>query len=238
MDARDVADLEDKEYEDLIVANAHPPARNPEVWTALTHPDNLARTYDVITNVHQRAGNVLRKRKAERDLFQTECFARGEEGKREWFATRAEYESWRKRAANFHQMIQRAISELGRVKRSVNRSANHRVAQEQRETLRMLALAVHRHQAAHAREGGVAAQSDYELWRMLDRLTVPVGADSEQVTLRTMLDIYWSDVRPVDEGEGRRAEAELAMRSAPAGKSGRYGGVPRARHVHNGKELA
>ncbi|MEV4194851.1 hypothetical protein [Streptomyces toxytricini] len=198
MDARDIAALEDKEYEDLIVANAHPPARNPEVWAALTHPDNLARTYDIITNVHQRTGNVLRKRKAERDLFQAQCFARGEEGKREWFATRAEYESWRKRAANFHQMIQRAISELGKVQRSVNRSANHRVAQEQRETLRRLALAVHRHQAAHAREGAAAGPSDHELWRMLDALTVPVGAEQEQVPLRTMLDIYWSEARPAE----------------------------------------
>jgi hypothetical protein len=101
-----------------------------------------------------------------------------------------------------------------------------------------LAIAVHRHQAYHARQGGVAEQADYELWQMLDRLTVPMGPESEPTTLRTMLDIYWTDVAPISEVEERRAATERTMRAAPAGQSSQFAGVPRARHVHNDKKLA
>ncbi|MGI5353855.1 hypothetical protein ACQI4E_00835 [Streptomyces sp. CA-252508] len=238
MDAQQIAHLDDKQYEQLIVSNAHPPVRDPEIWAALTHPDNLARTRELMVHMHQRTGNTLRNRKAERDIFHRECIARGEAGRKAWLDSRAEYESWRRRAANFHQCIQQAIGELGKVQRTVNRQQTLQVGENYREMLRQLACAVHHHQATHAKAGGIADQADYELWRVLDRMTVPVGRDQEQVTLRTMLDIYWTDVTPVDEVQERRAEAERTMRAAPGGKSARYGGVPQARHVHNDKKLA
>lgn len=237
MDAHLLAQLDDQQYEDLIIKNAHPPVRNPDVWAALTHPDNLERTRSILVNVASRTGNALRTKKAERERFQQECLARGSAGRREWFDTRADYEDWKRRAGNFHQCMLRAVSELNKTQKTVNRETSHQLAQDQRDTLRKLAAAVHRHQATHARAGGIAEQADYELWQLLDQLTVPVGRD-QAVSLRTMLDFYWTDVQPVDEVEQRRATAEMTMRSAPGGQSGRYAGVPKARHAHNDKKLA
>jgi len=238
VDAHLLAQLDDQQYEQLIVSNAHPPVRDAAVWAALTHPDNIERTRGLLVQVATRTGMALRTRRAEREQFQQECHRRGPAGKKEWFDSRADYEDWKRRAGNFHQCMLRAVSELNKTQKNVNRAANHQVAHDQRESLRQLALAVHRHQAAHAKNGGIADQSDYELWRMLDRITVPVGRDQDNVPLRTMLDIYWSDVQPVDEVEERRAQAEMTMRSAPAGQSARFAGVPKARHPHNDKKLA
>lgn len=238
MDAQLLSQLEDQQYEELIVQNAHPPVRDQAIWAALTHPDNIDRTRTILVGVAARTGNALRTRKAERDAFLEECHTRGAQGRKEWLDSRAEFEDWRRRAGNFHQTMLRAVSELNRAQKTINRSTNHQIAQDQRETLRRLALAVVRHQAQHAKAGGIAEQADYELWQMLDQLTVPCGPDQEPHTLRMMLDFYWADVRSVSQAEEQRAEAERTMRSAPAGQSGTYAGVPRARHVHNRKDLA
>lgn len=238
MDAGRLSRLDDAVYEQLVLDNAHPPARDPEVWAALIDPALIDRTRDALNALFQRSSSVLRKRREERERFRLECFARGPAGKQEWFASKREYDAWRHRAANFSRTVQNALSEINKAKKELNRSMNHQVAQNHRDRLRDLACAVHRHQAAHARSGGIADQADYELWRTLDRITVPIGPANEPTSLRTMLDIYWSEVSPVDESEERRARAERAMRAAPAGQAARFSGVPKARHVGNGKHLA
>ncbi|MGA5670042.1 hypothetical protein ACPCTG_31745 [Streptomyces pseudogriseolus] len=239
MDAPDLTTLNDTDYEQLAVSHAHPKHRDPDTWAALTSIDNIERTRNALNNVHQRTAATLRRRKSERDAFQQECHARGEAGKRDWFATRAEYEQWRRRTAGFHQMIQQAISELGKLKRVQNhRLKTQQGSQAAREALRKLSVAVQRHQAAHAKAGGIAGQEDYELWQLLDQLTVPYGPDQEPTTLRTMLDFYWTDVDVVTDADVRRAAAERTMRQAPAGRSGEFTGVPRARHVGGEKRLA
>lgn len=239
MDAPDPNALDDRAYEQLAVTNAHPKHRDPDTWKLLTSPENINRTRAALTNVHQRTAATLRRRKNERDAFQQACLARGPEGKQEWFATRPEYERWRRGTAGFHQMIQSAISELAKTQRDINRKTKtQQSTQAAREALRKLSIAVHRHQAAHAKTGTIAAQEDYELWQLLDRLTVPYGPDQEPTTLRTMLDFYWTDIDVVTDVEAKRAAAERVMRQAPAGKSAQFAGVPRARHVGNEKGLA
>ncbi|OSC52471.1 hypothetical protein B5181_38765, partial [Streptomyces sp. 4F] len=84
MDAPDLTTLEDRDYEQLAVQHAHPKHRNPDTWALLTSADNIARTRTVLMNVHQRTAATLRRRKTERDAFQQDCHARGEEGKKEW----------------------------------------------------------------------------------------------------------------------------------------------------------
>ncbi|MER5499860.1 MULTISPECIES: hypothetical protein [unclassified Streptomyces] len=228
MDAQDLAQLADKEFEQMLTSNIHPPTRDATTWEAITHPDNLPRARKILTHVHERTASVLRRRKTEREEFHAQCLARGEVGKREWFATRAEFESLRRRTANFHQRVQRAISELGEEQRNVNRAQSHSSGQQSRETLRELALAVQRHQAAHARDGGGAEQTDHELWRHLDRLTVPTGPAQEPTTLRTMLDIYWTDVRPAAGPSAHRPQERHTASDAP---SPGCPGVPQARRA-------
>jgi hypothetical protein len=237
-DLPDLTRLDDREYEQLAVTHAHPRHRDPDVWELLTSPQHSARTRTALNNVHQRTAATLRRRKTEREAFEQECRARGEAGKQEWFATRPEYERWRRGTAGFHQMIQAAISELGKTQRQHNhRSATQHGAQAAREALRKLSIAVQKHQAAHAKTGTLAAQEDYELWQILDQLTVPCGPGQEPTTLRTMLDFYWTDVDAVSASGEARAGAERVMRQAPAGRAAQYGGVPRARHVGNDKGL-
>ena len=238
MDAPDVSALDDEQYTDLITAHINPRQRDPEVWALLTSEANLNRTHEALKAVNHRTASTLRRRKTEREAFHQECRARGAAGKQEWFETKAEYEDWRRKAAFFHQTTLAAISELTKLSRDRNRAGNQRNQNESRETLRKLAAAVNRHQAAHAKSGEIAAQEDYELWQLLDRLTVPCGPDQEPTTLRTMLDIYWTDVDVRTEATERQEAAERTMRQAPAGRSAAFSGVPRARHVENGKDLA
>ncbi|MFF8910615.1 hypothetical protein [Streptomyces olivaceoviridis] len=239
MDAPDLSALDDEQYEDLAIAQAHPRSRDPEVWNLLTSPEHIERTRTILANVHARTAAALRRRKTEREEFQQECHARGEAGKKEWFESRPEYEKWRRGAAGFHQMVQSAISELGKAQRNHNRKAlTQRSSQEAREALRKLSIAVQRHQARHAKTGSIAEQQDYELWQMLDRLTVPCGPDQEPTTLRTMLDFYWTNVDMTDDAEEERRATEKVMRRAPAGRSAQFTGIPRARHVGNEKGLA
>lgn len=238
MDAPNLTTLNDRDYEQLAVTHAHPKHRDPDTWQLLTSPQHIERTRTALTNVHQRTAATLRRRKTEREAFEQECRARGAAGKQDWFATRPEYERWRRGTASFHQMVQAAISELGKMQRIHNhRTTTQHSAQAVRESLRQLAVAVQRHQAAHAKTGTIAAQEDYELWQLLDRLTVPCGPDQAPTSLRTMLDFYWTDVEPRSDGDEARAAAEQTMRQAPAGRAARFTGVPKARHVGSEKGL-
>lgn len=238
MDAADLTTMTDEQYETLALTQIHPRHRDPDAWALLTSPQHIQRTRDILANVHQRTAAALRRRKTEREQFQQDCYARGEAGKKEWFETRPDYERWRRGAAGFHQKVQATISELGKLQREHNRNANRDTGQAAREALRQLSVAVQRHQAVHARSGEIAGQEDYELWQLLDRLTVPCGPRQEPHTLRTMLDFYWTDVDMVDDAEEERAGAEKVMRQAPAGRSARFTGMPRARHVGSEKGLA
>jgi hypothetical protein len=238
VDAPDLSTLDDDQYAEVVTRNINPRTRDADLWTLLTDPHNIERTREALNRANQRTASSMRRRKTEREAFHQECRRRGPEGKREWFETRPEYEDWRRKAAFFHQTVLAAISELTKLTRDRNRAGNQLNRDESRETLRKLAAAVNRHQATHAKTGTIAGQEDYELWQLLDRLTVPCGPNQEPTTLRTMLDFYWTDVDVVQDSEEARAAAEKAMRRAPAGRSAQFSGVPRARHVGNEKPLA
>lgn len=238
MDAPDLSSLDDEQYAELVTGNINPRTRDGSIWEALTSEDNLERTRETLNSVNHRTASTLRRRKTEREAFHQECRRQGPAGKQEWFDTKTEYEDWRRKAVFFHQAVLAAISELTKLTKDRNRAGNRRNQDESRETLRKLATAVNRHQAAHAKSGQIAAQEDYELWQLLDRLTVPCGPDLAPTTLRTMLDFYWTDVDVATEVDERRAAAEKTMRQAPAGRSAAFTGVPRARHVGNNKGLA
>ncbi|MGW0948521.1 hypothetical protein ACWD4O_39025 [Streptomyces sp. NPDC002623] len=238
MDAPAPSTLSDTEYETLLIANLSLRHRDPAVWEQVMSEALIGRTRKALGEIHQRTANSLRKKKSEREEFHQDCWRRGEAGKREWFQTLPEYETSRRKAASFHQRVQATIAQVTKIQRDRNRAGNHLNLNESRETLRKLAVAVQRHQAMHAKSGEIAGQEDYELWQLLDRLTVPLGPNQDPTTLRTMLDFYWTDVDVVTVGEADQEAAERTMRQAPAGRSAQFSGVPRARHVGNHKDLA
>jgi hypothetical protein len=237
LDAADFSALTDDQYSDILSGQVHPKFRDPDVWNALTSPENIERTRAVLTDMNQRTANTLRRKRSEREVFEQECRARGAAGKQAWFESRPAYEDSRRKTAAFHQKVLSAISELGKLNKDRNRADNHKNINEARETLRKLAVQVQRHQAMHAKSGTIAGQEDYELWQLLDRLTVPYGPNREPTSLRTMLDFFWTNVDVIGQADEERAVAERAMRQAPAGRSSQYTGVPRARHVGSEKPL-
>lgn len=237
MDAADFSALTDDQYSDILTGQVHPKFRDPAVWEAITSAENIERTRAVLVNIHQRTATVLGRKKAERDAFEQECRARGAAGKTAWFESRPAYEDSRRKTAAFHQKVQQAISDVGKIQRTHNRAGSYQASNAARETLRQLSIAVQRHQAQHAKSGSIAEQQDYELWQLLDRLTVPCGPTQEPTSLRTMLDFFWTDVETVTSADEGRAVAERTMRQAPAGRSAQYAGVPRARHVGSEKPL-
>lgn len=80
--------------------------------------------------------------------------------------------------------------------------------------------------------------ADHELWRHLDRLTVPTGPGQDPTTLRTMLSIYWTDMHPVADDPEYRPRAEHITHSAPAAPSTAHCCVPQARRVHDREDRA
>jgi hypothetical protein len=238
VDEPDLNTLTDDQYSDLLTSQVHPKYRDQHTWDLLTSPEHIERTRAVLTNMHQRTAATLHRKKSEREAFEQECRARGAAGKSAWFESQPQYEASRRRTALFHQKVQQAISDLGKIQKKHNRATTEQSVTASRNTLRQLAMAVQRHQALHAKAGTIAEQHDYELWQLLDRLTVPIGPHQEPTSLRTMLDFYWTDVDVPSAADEARAQAERSMRRAPGGRSAQFSGVPRARHVGNEKPLA
>jgi hypothetical protein len=235
MDVQHFADMSDQEFAEVVNRCTHVKTTDPEEWAALTSPELITRTREALTLIFQRVSTQIRNAKSKREVFHQECFQRGEEGKKAWFESMPEYEQWRNRAGNFQAAVQSRLSETGKILKRQNRANNATNHDHSRNALRLLASAIRKHQAAHAKAGGIAEQCDYELWRQLDQVTLAM--DDQQVSLRTMLDVYWFEVEPVTADQEAARTAEDLMRSAPAGRSPRFSGTPRARHVDSDRKL-
>jgi hypothetical protein len=235
MDVQELADLSDETFAEVIARCTHMRTTDPDEWAALTGPELIERTRDALALMYRRVSTQIRNAKSRREVFRQECFERGDEGKKAWFESMSEYEQWRNRAGNFQAAVQTRLSETRKILKNLNRANNASNHDRSRNALRTLALAVRRHQAAHAKAGGIAEQCDYELWKHLDQITVE--ADDQEMPLRTMLDVYWYEVAPVTSAEQATRSAEVLMKAAPAGQSSRFSGTPRARHVDNDRSL-
>lgn len=238
MDTSLILNLSDDDFRELVTQQLHKRSADPEAWEALTSPNVVTRTHETLAALHRDVSGVMRTRKAEREMFRSECFARGEAGRQEWYSSLKDYEDWRRRAGNFASLVQDRLSSVRKIQKDINWAANNMSRESHRRALRRLALAVEKHQAAHARAGGIAEQADYELWNALQGISIPIGDQGEMVSLRDMLDVYWREVTPVSAVAEARAGMEGVMRSAPAGRSGRFEGVPKARAVGSDRKLA
>lgn len=236
MDIQQLAQLDDSGYEEIVNQNIHIRTADADVWEMLTGPELIGRTREALSRIFQRVATTIRSRKAKREEFRQECFRRGPDGKSDWFDSLGEYEMWRHRAGNFQAVVQTRLAEVGKLQKNMNRASNHLNMDRSRDALRQLAQLVQRHQAAHAQAGGIAEQCDYELWQALDRIMLP--AYDREVSLRSMLEVFWFEVEPSTAAEAEAARSERMMRAAPAGQAGRFSGTPKARHVGNDKKLA
>lgn len=234
MDATSISQLDDPAFREFITTNIHTADDTKAVWEQLADRRVADRTIETLRDLRlQTEGSMSRKRR-ELAEFQAECLLRGRRGRQDWLAAKREFEDWKRRANNFRRMVEaRQIQVRTRMKFGYEERA--RVDQGARDALAKLCLQIQRHQAACAVSGRRAEQADYELWALLEELTIPLtegGAASLEYMLRT----YWTPTSR-DKNAGRRTNERL-MKQAPAGRAATFEGHPKARNIGSDKTLA
>ena len=104
--------LHDRDFQDVVVRNAHPPTRDREIWSALTAPDVIGRTRQILTAMHSRNSAAMHRKKAALTAFHAECLKKADGGHKAWVQAKADYEQWRVGASNFERMISGALAEV------------------------------------------------------------------------------------------------------------------------------
>ena len=56
--------LSDRDFEDVVLRNAHSPTRDRKIWSQLTAPDLIGRTRQTLTAMHARNSGAMRRKKA------------------------------------------------------------------------------------------------------------------------------------------------------------------------------
>jgi hypothetical protein len=230
----EIAELGDDEFHELIRQHIHPVSGDAAVWAILLSPSLQDRTAGHLRDMNGRVDSSFKKRAREADAYQLECLKKGHVGRRDWQEYYNDYQAWRKRAGAFKQMVAGRAAEL-KIAQKRTRAAAHEVYQatnshNYREVIRQFAVRIHQHQALTARSGREPEQHDYDLWRLLDELSVPVGPEGN-ATIRDMMRTYWFDTSPATVQDGTRRTAERLMRQAPAGRSEAYQGIPKLRRT-------
>ncbi|HKX45267.1 MAG TPA: hypothetical protein VFF37_06365 [Streptomyces sp.] len=234
MDATSISQLDDPAFRELITTNIHHADDTKPVWELLSDRSLAERTLETLRVIRTQAESAMSRKRKDLGEYQAECLLRGPRGRQDWLAEKRKFDDWKRRANNFRRMVEgRQVQVKARMKASIEERAE--VDRSTRITLAKLCLEVQRHQAAYAASGRRAEQADYELWSLLDELTIPFTEGGE-ATLRDMLRTHWTPTER-DKGARRRANERL-MKNAPAGRSRPFEGTPKARHVGSDKLLA
>lgn len=234
--------LPDEDYIEVVSENLHESAKTHAAWEVLGDPELLHRTDAALQAMFQRVNRALTHKREENDAVRLECLKRGRGGQVQWLEAKREYDAWRKRAVHFKYLVEQRRA-LCKTLIKQNNVAVAEVSQAQqnyhnRNSLRLLATAVRRHQGALAADGDRILQEDRELWDLLDAITVPQTLDgvTREVSLRRMLETQWWDVTP-SAPDRKRAGVERVMRESPGGKAPVFG-TPRVRHAAPSNPLA
>lgn len=169
-DPRALLDLSDRDFR-RVIDNFLFPAGD-DAWPDLLAPPVAQRTHDTLTAMLTEVDAELTSKTADLEQFRQECWARGQDGKRDWFTAQAEYQDWRRRAIRAKQSVtrrKRAAKEAARTARVEEASSRDRY----RTAVRRLAVAVAVHQQVSARDGFDPEPHDQALWRVLEEVEVP-----------------------------------------------------------------
>lgn len=189
----ELAQLDDTEFERLVIANAFRGNRDTTIWAALTSPEMIERTHNALLTASERNTAAISRRRQEWATFRAECFAQPID-KAQWLAKKRDYDAWHNRAANFARGVSRAVRDLNTIRARSTSAGVRYGTQYYRRRIRELALAIQAHRAALTDANLVAEPHDRRLWRILDEITVPTGAADTPITLQTMLDSYWKNL--------------------------------------------
>ena len=163
------AALDDQEFEQVLLKNAHPRARDGAVWEQLTAPDLVHRTKRFLTAMLARNRRAIHRKSRHLNQFHAECHARGEQGRREWFAAKAEHERWTLAAKNFDQTVSGAIEEIDDICDA--RADRRGRGPAYRDRLASVVQAIREHEAASRKANLEPESHDLALWKVLDHLT-------------------------------------------------------------------
>ena len=122
------ASLDHEELKKLAAEDARGQAE-PEAAAFLREEANLQKWSDVLHEINKDLEAQFMERKADAQVVQNACFAKGPDGKREWFEYKAQHDQWRAGARRFHASIQAKIKEnknLMREQAIVQRGGNDR----------------------------------------------------------------------------------------------------------------
>lgn len=248
--------LGDKAFRELVTEHLHPETGDPEMWEALLARPLIKRTRALLAEMRNQVEATLRKRERESTEYQLECLNNRASGRTDWVAHKAEYQDWRKKAVGFKRLVERrqvqakaAAFSRGQEQHNreqeagARRSAAHveRMTEQRQlylEIIRLLSIGIQQHQAMTAVAGRSPEQHDYDLWRALDNITIPMGPDEIYTALRKVLETFWFQTTAATANAGVRRQMERLMRQAPAGRSPSYEGAPKARHVGSTNPLA
>jgi hypothetical protein len=190
--------LSPDEFGELIRANLGKEA-DPALWDALTHPAVINRTKTCLTSIITDLVNQQQQANAELEEFQGECFARGEEGKAEFFAFKAEQAEWRRRIAGYRRMVEKRlafvkarIAQSARPQSPFGAGFTKNARKHNRAALEKLASAVAEHRR-RVTSGDGDESDDEALWACLGSVTAIIST-GEELPLNEWLE-YLEDAR-------------------------------------------
>jgi hypothetical protein len=158
-------------------------------WGPLLHGEQAERIRSLLVAELNHVTSELSARASDLAVLEQECHAQGPAGKARWFEAQAPYNEWRAKAIRFKRLVETRLAETKRaevvVRRERNEANEASRREDQRSTLRTLALAIAAHQDACRDLGIEPSQADLKLWRVLDEVSVPLGTGT--ATLAQML---------------------------------------------------
>jgi hypothetical protein len=166
-DPAQLARLDDGELWELMRHDLH--GAQAELWQALTTPEMVGRVRAILAGRDTDLQAQLIQRQAALEAFREECYQRGPDGKADWFAAKADYNRWRRRAVGMRRALQDRLTVL-----RVARQGGHQLRMEAershyRRLVRTLAVAIAAHRQASAAAGIDPEPHDRTLWAALDR---------------------------------------------------------------------
>lgn len=164
-------------------------------WSDLLDDEQSGRIRSLLVQHLNDINGQLASRNAALDALHEECLSEGSAGKARYFAAKDEHDQWRRSAIHFKRVLENRVAEAKRAhdvwRREEHATRSTRTVRAERESLRILAVAISEHQRACSDAGLEPTKADIALWGTLDELDVEIGGG--RATLAQMVNTAWHD---------------------------------------------
>lgn len=159
-----LSELNEHDFEQLLLKQAHPPARNRDIWSVLISTDLIERTQTVLAGMQARNRRAINRRSRELTEREAACHSNGKAGHAQLIDAKAEYHRWRLGADNFDHTVTQALNEVNAVLNTQRQPYNGR------DPLGTALDAIREHREATAAAQLEPEPHDVKLWRTADSL--------------------------------------------------------------------